>query len=230
MTGPGHSSLATGASPCRHGIIFNSWYDRKAGKTVYCAADFRRERGPPAPPPKKTEKPKAGEEVEAGAGSPERLLAPTLADALKEATGGKAHVVSLSLKDRGAVFTGGRHPDACYWFDPVDGLFVTSTYYRDSLHDWVAAYNGKKPADAWFGKPWTRLRPDLDYAKYSGPDDAIGEDVGYKQGRTFPHPLDGGLKQPGKQYYNAMYTSPFGNDLLLGLVKRRRRRGAARQT
>jgi hypothetical protein len=39
-------------------------------------------------------------------------------------------------------------------------------------------------------------------------------------GRLFPHPLTGGLKEPGKKYYQALYTSPFGNELLLELVKR----------
>src|SRR5262249_6752313 len=37
---------------------------------------------------------------------------------------------------------------------------------------------------------------------------------------TFPHPMTGGLKQPGKDYYQALFTSPFGNDLLLDLAKR----------
>ena len=92
----------------------------------------------------------------------ERLLAPTLADALKEATGGKGKVVTLSFKDRSAALPGGRQPDACYWIDTTSGLAVTSTYYRDTLHPWVEQFNRDRPADRWFGKEWTRLRPDLD--------------------------------------------------------------------
>ena len=219
VTGAGHASLATGTSGYKHGIIFNDWYDRKEGADVNCATHVRYQRVPAAPIKEpavkgaKVEKPRPG-------GTPERMLAPTLADALKAATGGKAKVVSLSMKDRSAALPGGQRPDACYWFDSTDGNFVTSTYYRDAIHPWVADYNSTKPADAWFGKEWTRLRPNLDYEKYSGPDDVVGEDVGYGEGRTFPHPLDGGLKMPGQKYYNAVYTSPFGNDILLGLVKR----------
>ena len=222
-TGPGHASLATGTSGDRHGIIYNEWYDRNERDLVYCAGDLRYQRVPAAPKQEpandpaaketKVEKPKSG-------GTPTRLLAPTLADALKSATGGKAKVVSLSMKDRSAALPGGQRPDACYWFDTTDGRFVTSTYYRDSVHSWVAEYNATKPADAWFGKEWTRLRTDLDYEKYSGPDDVVGEDVGYGEGRTFPHPLDGGLKKPGKKFYDALYTSPHGNEVLLALVKR----------
>jgi hypothetical protein len=221
LTGPGHASLATGASPCKHGIIANEWFQRPDGE-VNCAGHVRYERVPRAPKKESAETDPKESKTEAsrGQGTPERLLAPTLADALKEATGGRAKVVSLSMKDRSAVLPGGRRPDACYWFDTVDGQFVTSTYYRDAVHPWVADYNATRPADSWFGKQWTRLRPDLDYEKFSGPDDVAGEDIGYLQGRTFPHPFGMGLLRPGKMFYDAVYTSPVGNDILLGLVKR----------
>src|SRR5262249_48877149 len=207
----GHATLATGCPPCKHGVIANDWYDRGVGEPVYCAGSERYELVPPRPLAKKKTKQIAG--------TPERLLAPTLADALKAATHNKAKVVSLSLKDRSAALPGGRRPDACYWFSTTSGSFVTSTYYRARLHPWVAKYNATRPADRWFGKPWTRLTSDLDYAKYSGPDDVAGEGKGYDQGRTFPHPMGKSAKKPGKEYYNALYVTPFGNDLLLGLVK-----------
>src|SRR5262249_45723459 len=41
-----------------------------------------------------------------------------------------------------------------------------------------------------------------------------------KQGVTFPHPMHGGLKKPGRAYYEALFNSPFGNDFLLELVKK----------
>ena len=78
VTGAGHASLATGCSPWKHGVINNNWYDRDEGKVVYCATSSKWQRVPPA----------AGGRTAQG-GTPERLLSPTLADALKEATGGK---------------------------------------------------------------------------------------------------------------------------------------------
>ncbi|MCS6853122.1 MAG: alkaline phosphatase family protein [Gemmataceae bacterium] len=212
VTGAGHASLVTGASPDRHGIIANDWYDRGAQAMVYCATSPRYESVPPVPPTSKKRPP--------GAGSPERLLVPTVGDLLKEATKGKGKVVSLSLKDRGAVLPGGRRPDACYWFEPSVGLFVTSTYYRDRPHPWVAALNQGRLVDRWFGKNWIRFRADLDYQRYSGPDEIEGEGKGVAQGMTFPHPMTGGAAAPGKEYYSALYNSPFGNDLLLELVRR----------
>src|SRR5205814_6670950 len=34
ITAPGHASLSTGATPARHGIVSNDWYDRGAGQSV----------------------------------------------------------------------------------------------------------------------------------------------------------------------------------------------------
>jgi hypothetical protein len=212
QTGPGHASLATGCSPDRHGIVTNDWFDRAAGQSVYCATTDRYSTVYSFPPEKERSVGK-----KAGGASPERMLTPTFADALKDATGGKAKVVAVSLKDRSAVLPGGRRPDACYWFDDRSGTFVTSTYYRDAPHTWVTEYNRTKPADRWFTAQWTRLRGDLDYEKYSGPDDIAAEalGVGRKQGRVFPHPMNAGLKKPGREYYDTVTATPFGNDLLL---------------
>jgi hypothetical protein len=230
ITGPGHASILSGCSPDRHGIITNDWYDRASGETVNCVTSERYQNVGSATP----ESDKAGDQPknDEGAsgskkaakklgGTPDRMLAPTLADTLKAATGGQAKVVGLSLKDRSAILPTGKRPDACYWFDAKSGTFVTSTYYRDRPHDWVAAYNAKRPADRWFGEPWTRLRSDLDYARYSGPDDEPGEGLGINrlQGRVFPHPMTGGLKKPGPAYYETLETSPFGNELLLDFVR-----------
>ena len=115
---------------------------------------------------------------------------------------------------------GGRQPDACYWFDTASGQFVTSTYYRDRVHPWVADFNRAHPADRWFGKEWAHVQPDLDYEPLSGPDDVVGEGTDYEKKRTFPHRIDGGLTGPGPKYYDDLCTSPYGNDLLLELVKR----------
>jgi predicted AlkP superfamily pyrophosphatase or phosphodiesterase len=212
FTGSGHASVAAGCRPETHGIIGNDWYDRAGKKYVNCVEAERYEQVPPAADPdSKLPKPLGI--------SPERLLCPTLGDALKESTQNKGRVVALSLKDCAAVLPGGRKPDACYWYDPLTGAFVTSTYYRDQLHPWVADFNKRQPAERWFGKEWTRLRPDLDYVKHSGPDDVEGEGTGVFQGRTFPHPFDGGPGQSKRTYYAALYNSPFGNELLLELAK-----------
>lgn len=217
VTAAGHASVATGTTPDRHGIVGNEWYVRSTGTTINSVDSASRyDRVPPLPPQRDV----SGLRKKASSVSPENLLVPTFADALKKASNGKSKVVALSIKDRSAVLPGGQKPDACYWFDDATGEFVTSTYYRERIHDWVAAFNASKAIDRWETGEWDRLRPDLDYVRYSGPDEVPGEGTGVLQGHVFPHPFVSG---PGKlkvAYYNAVCVSPFGNELLLDLAKR----------
>jgi predicted AlkP superfamily pyrophosphatase or phosphodiesterase len=234
-TGPGHASMLTGTCPDKHGITNNNWYDRSAAADVYCTGSTRYQAVPAVPraaEEPKDDKPdaKADEKKTTttarpkASGHPDRLLSETVADVLKRVHGDRAKVFGLSLKDRSAILPTGKRPDGAYWFD---GRFGTSTYYADRVHPWVEAFNRSKPGDRWLGKEWTRFRPDLDYAKYSGPDDSPGEGKGisakdgktllWQQGKTFPHAT--GKDKVNKAYYDAVATSPFGNDLLLEFAK-----------
>jgi len=215
-TGPGHASILSGTCGDKHGIINNHWYE--GGRQVYCAGsgDYQFVTNIDGALSK------AGE-----VGNPDRMLAPTVADALKQQRPG-AKVFGLSLKDRSAILPTGKNPDGAYWFQ---GQFVTSTYYADRghpFHPWVEKFNKSKAADAWFGKEWTHFRPDIDYVKWSGPDIAPGEGVGvsvkigdktWAQGVGFPHPNTGGSDKPGGGYYSSLVQSPFGNELLLQFAK-----------
>jgi predicted AlkP superfamily pyrophosphatase or phosphodiesterase len=200
ITAPGHTSLATGTYPAKHGIVGNDWYDRGQGKIVQSIS----------PPPDKTR---------SGSG-PYRRTAKTVGDILLEVMLGKARVASMSIKDRAAILMAALRAQICYWFDGRNGRFVTSPYYRDDSHSWVKEFNKKGMADSFLNKDWTRLRTDLDYVKYSGPDNFFAEGIGHGQSREFPHPTKLGEGKTAKEkYYSAMETSPFGNDLLLEFAK-----------
>ncbi|MDY3561633.1 alkaline phosphatase family protein [Gemmata sp. JC673] len=224
-TAPGHASLSTGAAPRDHGIIENEWFDREKGVKVYCCEPVGRayELVPPLA--------SASKDLNRGAAtgySPERLLVPTVADALREQTGRKGRVFSLSIKDRTAVLMGGQDPSGAYCFDTRDGRFHTGAWYgRKSEnfreHAWVKELNDSKLVDSWFNTSWDRLRPkaEADYLKFAGPDDALGEADGFNgQGRTFPHALKGKLTAPAKKYYDAVEGSPYGNELLAALARK----------
>lgn len=217
VTAAGHASVATGCPPAEHGVVGNDWYQRSVGKSVNCVGSDEAEQVPP----RTAEGDDADEKKGAKGGvSPERLLKPTIADALKFATANKGKVVSLSLKNRGAALPGGKTPDVCCWMDGGTGQFVTSTYYAPQLPAWVAEFNAGRPAEQWRGKVWDRLRPELDYVKLSGPDDVIGESLGAAgQGRVFPHPFEPADPKAKSSYLGALYASPFGNELLLGIAE-----------
>jgi hypothetical protein len=101
-------------------------------------------------------------------------------------------VFGMSLKDRSAVLPAGHMANAAFCLDTKTGAFVTSTYYRADLPAWAAAFNAKKPADAFAGKTWTYLDPAAGSA--------------------------GTLPPVGDSLYNAVFGSPFGNDLLLSFA------------
>jgi predicted AlkP superfamily pyrophosphatase or phosphodiesterase len=199
LTAPGHTSLATGCAPDKHGIVANDWYSRAEAATVSCVT----------PPPIR----------ERDGPGPYRRRQETVGDSLLGANK-KARVVSVSIKPRAAILLAALRAQVCYWLHPLTGAFITSPYYRDEPHGWVKQFNAARPADVWLGKQWKKLRPTLDYAKYSGPDDFFGEGIGYEQGQTFPHPFVKGSNPKEPTYYDAVANSPAGDELLLAFAKR----------
>jgi predicted AlkP superfamily pyrophosphatase or phosphodiesterase len=133
-TAPGHSTLFTGAYTNGHGILANEWWDEKKKRMVTSVEDDSTKI--------------VGENPTTGA-SPHNLLADTLGDELKLATGGKARVFGISMKDRSAVLPAGFAGDGAYWIDAKTGAWVTSTYYRDTLPTWVKEFNSSRPGKYW---------------------------------------------------------------------------------
>jgi len=99
-TCPGHSTLLTGKTPGRTGIVGNSWYDAAAGKNVYCLAD---------PEYSDALDPK-GRRV-----GPANFVASTLGDWLKQASP-QSRVVAVTGKDRSAITLGGHRSDGSFWY------------------------------------------------------------------------------------------------------------------
>ena len=80
-----------------------------------------------------------------GKKSPKQLITTTFADQLRLHTQFRNKVIGVSLKDRSAVLSTGHSANAAYWFAGGDeGVFTTSTYYMDTLPNWVSEYNAKK--------------------------------------------------------------------------------------
>jgi predicted AlkP superfamily pyrophosphatase or phosphodiesterase len=204
LTAAGHTSLVTGTSPYKHGVIANDWWDREHGEQIQSTT----------PPPEERERMIAG---------PFRRKSETVGDSLLNTLMGKARVASMSIKERAAILMAALRAQLCYWFDVTNGRFHTSPYYRPDPHSWVNAFNKGKPADRWLGKNWDRFKPDLDYVKYSGPDDFPTEGTGYLQGQTFPHPFQYGKSKKKdanvQNYYDAVTYSPMGNELLFEFAR-----------
>jgi hypothetical protein len=213
-TAAGHAVVLTGVHADVHGIINNAWVDRTSLKRVNCIEDDSvrilgraDDRGGGRLP--------AGV-LPAGA-SPRRLLATTVGDELKLATGGRAKVIGISSKDRSAILLAGKLADAAYWMDK--GRIVTSTHYMQELPAWVRAFNDAGRVDSYFGRTWDRLLPAEAYDRVQGPDEAPGEAADYGMGVTFPRRVDGGAARITPAYYEAFENSPFKNEVLLDFAR-----------
>jgi hypothetical protein len=199
-TAPGHAALYTGAPPRLSGIYDNDVLDEPSGRRASALRDAStRLVGP------------AGPSAAAGS-SAARLRAETLADRLR-ASAPSAHIVSVSLKDRGAIFGGGRRPDASLWYEPSAGSFVTSTAFARALPPWATRL-ARPAALAEPGRgAWTPLDPDWVAASAGGPDDEPGEGNWLGLGTTFPHRL-AAASSPASAYR----ATPFGDEDVLALA------------
>jgi predicted AlkP superfamily pyrophosphatase or phosphodiesterase len=206
-TAPGHATLMTGAWPAETGIVGNDWFDRDTGRKVTSVSD-------------ENTKLLGGKEG-ATASSPRRLLASTLGDELRLATGDRAKVIGISVKDRSAILPAGRHASAAYWFNNSNGAMVSSDYYFNQLPAWTRNFNAAHPADKYFGARWERLLPESEYLKRAGPDAPPWESLVDAKGDTnsFPHIITGGGERAGQDFYEALDYSPFSNDLLIDFAK-----------
>ena len=193
-TAPGHSALYTGRAPRESGIYANEIPSAKKNGSVLADSTTKTltAEGP----------------QERAAASLARLLVPTVADDLRGASP-NALIVSISLKDRGALFGGGNRPSAALWFDSTLGSFVTSTAVGAAFPRWATEHGSRAGVQArsrfgWelLDEPWVRT-----HAKT--PDNQPGEgDLG-KLGVTFPH----SVTTPA-----AFRASPHGDAAIVSLA------------
>lgn len=131
MTGPGHATILTGSYPYQNGVPTHVWVDRSTQEPEYCASD----RSSTIVGGEISKNYKSGT-------SPKNMIGTTIGDELKNA-GYASRVVSISLKDRAAIFMGGHRANLALWFSPKSFSWVTSDYYlpNKKLPGWVTKLN-----------------------------------------------------------------------------------------
>src|ERR1700676_2957300 len=182
-TAPGHATLFTGSYTSGHGIVANEWWDPAKRKRVTSVED---------------DKTKLVGTGKTGPGaSPHNLTNDTLGDELKLATGGKARVFAISLKDRAAVLPAGFSGDAAYWINPKSGDWITSSYYRPDLPEWVRNSNGSHRAQKFWNREWK---------------DSDGNTLGSTAPRNGKDGTPAG-------FYEVVGSTPFADDYQLQFAK-----------
>lgn len=199
-TGPGHASIYTGTTPAYHGIVANEFYSRDENKEVYCAEDV-------------TEK-VIGSPITGEGMSPRRLMSTTWTDELKLATNQQSKIISVSMKNRGAIFPAGHLADGAYWLDDVTGDWITTSFYLNKLPDWVALLNkGKRRVDEIASQKWTTLLPIDEYTESIADDNPYEKLFPGEKSPTFPHDLKKIMKSAKEEKYGYVKKTPYGNTL-----------------
>ncbi len=197
--GVGTATIVTGANPSGHGIVGDSWYNDLKGKIIPAIYDES----------VKT----VGGPFETGKCSPHQLLGTTFSDELNLNNNFKSKVIGVSLEPSSAVLSAGHTGNSAYWFDIQNGNFISSSFYGESLPNWVNEFNAKKLPETYMEKTWSPLLPIEEYTA-SLPDKNNYED-GYKNQSEFPYELDKISKiYRKKESMSIMNASPFGDNLV----------------
>jgi type I phosphodiesterase/nucleotide pyrophosphatase len=202
-TAIGHSSVHTGSVPSIHGIAGNDFY--KDGKPIYCTQDtLVASVGVP--------------NGKSGQMSPRNLLTTTIADELRIATNFRSKTIGIAIKDRASILPAGHTANGAYWLDDASGNFITSTYYRTELPDWVKKFNARGRVKELLSQGWKPLY-DLKTYRESTADKTDYEQPWGKKGEvpaTLPLDTKALMKTNG---LGVIRTTPFGNTLTFEMAK-----------
>ncbi len=199
VTGPGHAVMFTGAYPHRTGIIDNEWRNAATGELENCVGDAAHT----------VIGHKAGK---LDGTSPRNLKAETVGDVLR-ARDARSKVISVSIKDRGAILPAGKLGTA-YVYQGDTGQFASSTYYMKAHPAWVDAFNARHPADRYFGSEWKLLLPQEAYSKSL----ADGQSW-YAKGGALPKTIGAAPDKPAAKFYNELVATPFSDELTLDFAR-----------
>lgn len=200
QTGPGHSTLLSGRFPAHTGIVTND-----LGVPDRLASIL-------------------GDPKETGA-SPRRFRGTTLADWMV-GHDSATKVLSVAMKDRAAILPIGRSREQVYWWSPR-GFFTTSTYYRDTLPDWIVQWNDRAPLTRLLGNVWILLKPAASYHER----DSLPAEKGADGRVAFPHRLSDDPAKAGTQLVHFPWMDSLALDLALtGVSANRLGRGAGGTT
>ena len=197
-TGPGHASIYSGTTPNNHGIVANNWYERNSKQLVNCVGDLSFQ--------------SVGTDSDYGKCSPNRMKSFTVTDQLK-LTYPDSKVISLSIKDRGAILPGGHKSDGSYWFDYQSGKFITSSYFRSKLPEWLTSFNENKNCFT-YAKRWIPILEEQDYSSEDKSDYEVI--LSGKTNSQFPYDIEKLMSINNN--LSAFTVSPFANTLLTDLA------------
>ena len=202
-TAVGHTCVYTGSIPAITGIIGNNWYDKTTRKSVYCTDD--------------STVTTVGSTTKAGMMSPDNLWATTITDELRLSNNFKTKVIGIALKDRGAILPAGHSANAAYWYDDKVGKWITSSFYMQSLPNWVSKFNDRDLPSKYMSQDWNTLLPMSKYDQSTADNKSYESKIkGDSNGVKFPHLLSG---IGANEKYSSFKATPFANTYSFDFAK-----------
>jgi hypothetical protein len=201
FTAAGHAALGTGAPPAVTGISDNEKWSPTQQREVPAAVD-------PAHPvfvltadPVQKAQPGRSSAV---------LRVDGIADVLERERPG-AQTVTISLKDRSAVFVAGHKPDLAIWYDDTQPAMTTSDFYTPEPPAWLRALARGDHVSRHLAWSWEPLAG-IDHRAITGTGDKEPGETVFQDGldNEFPHDL-ARSKNPAKD----LGATPAGDVLLI---------------
>ena len=203
-TAVGHASIFTGTTPSNHGIIGNNWYDKYEKSSIYCVDDENYQT--------------VGNRGNKGEKSPYRLVTTTVADQLRLAQNMQGKSIGIAIKDRSAILPVGHTASAAYWFDgEKNGDWITSSYYLNSLPEWVRDFNNSEKADAYLSTPWNTLYDIETYSESIEDDNSFEATFKGQKKPVFPHNIPK-LRRKNNNF-SILKKIPAGNSFTTDFAK-----------
>ena len=202
-TGPGHTTLATGVYPARHGIVGNEWSELADGelRRMYSVQDLS--------------SPILGYPELPGRSS-KNIVRPGLADWISDDDPG-SRVVAISKKDRAAIGLAAQAKGEVYWVVERGGGFVTSNFYHSEYPAWVADFNATTMPLIYSDTVWESTVP-LEARALTLPDTSRFELRG--EYTAFPHRASDlvDVADPGEVNYWRWRYTPFPDRAVVSLA------------
>ncbi|OFX41251.1 MAG: hypothetical protein A2W95_02015 [Bacteroidetes bacterium GWA2_40_14] len=192
QTAPGFATIATGCDPSVHGIVSDYWYQRLQNLTAFSVFDEKQK--------------SLGSTKDIYPYSPKNLLTTTFTDEMKIFNNHRSKVVGISMKPEAAILAAGHLADAAYWFDEASGNWISSTYYFDSLPNWVNQFNEKKFSDLYLEREWLPMLAEESYR--NGAQRGLASSVGFAGENTFAKKVNAFIKK--EAHYGVLKANPYG--------------------
>ena len=104
----------------------------------------------------------------------------------------------------------GHTANAAYWINPTTASWMTSSYYVDSLPQWVVDFNEKNFRDVYLDRTWETLLPISEYGESMLDNNPY--ETGIEGQITFPYDLARiSTRNREERDYSVLMSTPWGN-------------------